>query len=286
MMKLFPAMKVLALSATPVRYLDNQRVMASELSDNCVADQISLGETIVRGILLAPKYIIFLYTYGVKLDKYRSRLQRVSAASRKKAEECLEHPRLTLEKAEGLNQVFIKHMDRGLYTVFCTNREYMEELIAKAPSWFGDVDPEPHIYSVWADRLYASADYAAFKADDSDHLRLLYCIEMFNEGVHVDGPDGVILFCPTISSITYKQQIGRALSATKGGTPIIFDVVNNFENLYSISFIKTEMRDIVSLHRNSHCEDEIAADDFEIIEEVRDCRQLIADLEETLVLSW
>ena len=38
---------------------------------------------------------------------------------------------------------------------------------------------------------------------------------MLNEGVHIEKIDGVILFRPTASPIIYKQQIGRALSASK-----------------------------------------------------------------------
>ena len=52
---------------------------------------------------------------------------------------------------------------------------------------------------------------------------------MLNEGVHVEGISGVILFRPTISPIIYKQQIGRALTAGDNTTPLILDVVNNFE---------------------------------------------------------
>ena len=286
LMGFFPAMKLLGLSATPIRYLDNRRDMADELFDNCIADQMGLGEAVVRGILPAPKYIISLYAYENELENYRTRLQRVSAASRKRAEEYMEQLRRALEKAEGLNRVFAKHMTRGKYLVFCANRDHLNDMVSKVPLWFGDVDPQPHVYSVWSDSSSAKADYAAFKDDDSDHLRLLYCIDMFNEGVHVDGLDGVILFRPTISPIIYKQQIGRALSASRNGTPVIFDIVNNFDNLYSISSIQAEMRQIISFYRNNHREDEIVADSFEIIDEVQDCRRLFANLEETLGLSW
>lgn len=44
---------------------------------------------------------------------------------------------------------------------------------------------------------------------------------MLNEGVHVDDVDGVILLRPTVSPIIYLQQIGRALSAGSGKTPVI-----------------------------------------------------------------
>ena len=283
-----PNARLLGLTATPVRYLDNQRDMSEELFDGCVADSITLGEAIARGILPAPKYVVSLYTYNMdgELHKYRDRICRSSAASREKAEEYLEKLRRALEKAEGLDVVFAKHLTRGKYIAFCANVEHMGEMLKKAPEWFDGVDRQPHIYSVWADSPSAKADYAAFRADESDHLRLMFCVDMFNEGIHVDDIDGVILFRPTISPIVFKQQIGRALSTVKGGTPLIIDAVNNFENLYSISSIQSEMLEIVNFYRNSRREDEIEADTFQIIDEVRECRQLINQLEETLSLSW
>ena len=42
-------MQILGLSATPVRYLDNQRDMSEELFEACVADSMTLGAGIERG---------------------------------------------------------------------------------------------------------------------------------------------------------------------------------------------------------------------------------------------
>ena len=83
--------------------------------------------------------------------------------------------------------------------------------------------------------------FADFKADSSDHLKLLFCIDMLNEGVHVAGISGVILFRPTISPIIYKQQIGRALTAGDSAIPLILDVVNNFEDCPASAACRTEM---------------------------------------------
>lgn len=288
-----PTAQTLGLTATPIRYLDNRRNMSEELFDGCVADSMTLGEAIARGILPAPKYVISLYSYdggkglGDKaLHNYADRIRRSSAASREKAEEYLEKLRRALEKAEGLDKVFAKHLTRGKYIAFCAGIEHMHDMVKKVPQWFGGVDRVPHVYSVWAESADAKADYAAFRADHSDHLRLMFCVDMFNEGIHVEDIDGVILFRPTVSPIIYKQQIGRALSAQRRGTPLIIDAVNNFENLYSVASVQAEMREIVDFYCNNHREDEIEADTFQIIDEVCECRQLINQLEETLSLSW
>lgn len=46
-----PNAKRLGLSATNIRYLDNQRNMAEEIFDGKIASEMTLGEAIVRGIL-------------------------------------------------------------------------------------------------------------------------------------------------------------------------------------------------------------------------------------------
>ena len=238
LLALFPDMEVLGLSATPVRYLDNRRDMSDEIFEGCIADSMTLGEAIARGILPVPKYVTGLYnmggTYERQLHNYADRIRRSSAAVRRDAEECLDRLRRVLENAEGLDKVFERHLKKGKYIAFCANVEHMADMIRKVSDWFAGVDREPHIYSVWADSASARKDYAAFRENVSDHLRLLFCVDMFNEGIHVADIDGVILFRPTISPIIYKQQIGRALSAMKEGTPLIIDVVNIFENLRSM----------------------------------------------------
>ena len=130
------------------------------------------------------------------------------------------------------------------------------------------------------------ADNDAHKADNSDHLKLLFCIDMLNEGVHVAGISGVILFRPTVSPIIYKQQIGRALTAGDSATPLILDVVNNFEGLSSISGLQDEMTAAVQrLYANGEG-DKVVTDHFEVVEQVHDCRVLFEQLQSSLSSTW
>ena len=59
----YSTVPVLGLSATNIRYLDNQRDMADELFDGNVASEMTLGEAIVRGILNPPKYVLSVFQY-------------------------------------------------------------------------------------------------------------------------------------------------------------------------------------------------------------------------------
>ena len=284
----YPDAPVLGLSATNVRYLDNQRDMADELFDGCIASEMTLGEAIVRGILNPPKYVLSIYSYQKDLEKYERRVKLAkNKVVRDVAERYLEALRRALEKAEGLDVVFKKHMDdpRGKYIVFCANAEHMRQMMAESKTWFEHIDQNYHVYSVYSDDPEASQSFADFKADDSDHLRLLFCIDALNEGIHVDGVSGVILLRPTVSPIIYKQQIGRALSASSTKNPVIFDIVNNFEGLYSIGMIEQEIRAAITYY-NYFGDGEIVTDKFQIFDEVEDCRRLFGELEEALSASW
>lgn len=280
---------VLGLSATNIRYLDNQRDMAQELFDGNIASQMSLGEAIVRGILNPPKYVLSMYYYQNTLEKYEKRVKKTkSKVARDNAEKCLEELRRTLEKAEGLDVIFKKHMTdpHGKYIVFCSNKEHMDQMM-KHTEWFSKVDKEPHMYSVYSSDPGADQAFKNFKEDnDNNHLRLLYCIDALNEGIHVDDISGVILLRPTVSPIVYKQQIGRALSASKKTNAVIFDIVLNIENIYSIDSIKEEMEVATSYYRSLGKADQIINEKFKIIDEVKNCRELFEKLNDALTATW
>lgn len=284
----FPDAPILGLSATNIRYLDNQRDMAEELFEGNIASELTLGEAIARGILAAPRYVTSIYSFQKELEKYERRIQCArNKAVRDEAEQYLEVLRRALDKADGLDVIFDRHMRerRGKYIVFCANVEAMRNCMEKVPDWFSRVDPHPHVYSVYADDHGAAVSFEQFKEDgDEAHLKLLFCINALNEGVHVPDVSGVILFRPTVSPIIYKQQIGRALSVSRRKEPVIFDIVNNFENLCSIGVIEKEMQLAVrGCNKNGV---KVIADRFEIIDEIRDCRRLFEGLEETLTASW
>lgn len=192
------------------------------------------------------------------------------------------------DMADGLDKVFAKHMPKrdGKYIVFCASFDHMNEMADKAKEWFAKVDSEPHIYKAYSNDPATSKAFSAFKADVSKHLKLLYSIDMLNEGIHVDDIDGVILLRPTVSPIIYKQQIGRALSAGKKSNPVIFDIVLNIENLYSIGAVEEEMQIATAYYRSLGEESSIVNDSFSIYDEVKDCRELFSRLNDVLTVSW
>ena len=289
LLELCPDAKLLGLTATNVRYLDNNRDMAEELFDGHIASEMTLGEAIVRGILPTPKYVTTVFRYQNELAKYQARVDSMRSSGVQDAnQKYLEALRRALEQADGLDKVFAKHITQmcGKYIVFCSSKEHMDEMMSHVPEWFAEVNKNIKVYKTYASDPEASKEFAAFKADDGDHLKLLFCIDMLNEGVHVEGISGVILFRPTVSPIIYKQQIGRALTAGATAAPLILDVVNNFEGLSSISGLQKEMIAAVQrLYANGEG-DKIVTERFEVIEQVQNCRLLFERLENSLSSTW
>ena len=289
LLELFPEAKVLGLSATNIRYLDNCRDMADELFGGNVASRMTLGEAIALGILGAPRYVLSAYRLDKDLRKYARKVRGAkNKAVREEAEKYYEALRRALEKADGLDKVFEKNIpDRtGKYIVFCSDYDHLTEMTENVPEWFGGIDETPHIYKAYSEDPETSKAFAAFKADESEHLKLLFCIDMLNEGVHVEGVNGVILLRPTVSPIIYKQQIGRALSAGRKKQTAIFDVVMNIENLYGIGTIEEEMGAAISDYRARGQGDRIVNERFEVVDEIGDSRELFSRLDATLGASW
>ena len=290
LLRAYPYAKLLGLSATSVRYLDNRRDMAEELFNNYVASRMTLGEAVASGILPAPVYVVSMYSYKEEME----RLQRLVNDSRDRAlqkrnVELLEKLRRSLEQADGLETVFDRHMKnrQGKYIVFCAGKKHMEEMVSHMTGWLRFIDREPRIYKVSCDESGARKQFWDFKEDRSSHLKLLFCIDMLNEGVHVGELDGVILLRPTVSPALYMQQIGRCLAAGRGQEkhPVIFDIVNNFESLISVDGLCKEIQEAavqLSYVGNTGKYSEV----FRVIDVLKDCRKLFDELNRNLSLPW
>ena len=282
-----PDAKVLGLSATNIRYLDNRRDMATELFEGQIASRMELTEAMATGILPTPFYICGLYDYKDELRKITRRVNRQRDGVRNKNTKLLEKLRHSLEQADGPREIFGKYMKKdGKYIVFCSGRDHMEEIIRLAGEWYGALDPNPVIYRATYDNSDSPQAVRDFSADRSEHLKLLFCIDMLNEGVHVADVDGAVLLRPTASPTLYLQQVGRALSVPDKGCesqPMIFDMVDNFDSLKCIdSFLEAYH----NAYSENHREKEQTVYQFRLVDEVRESRKLYERLSKSLASSW
>ncbi len=168
---------ILGLSATAIRYLDNQRNMTDEFFDGNIASEISLGEAIVRGILAPLKCVLSAFSCQKDLEKYQRRVKRAKSKTvRDEGEKYLDALRKALDMADGLSEIFDKHMnDRtGKYIVSCADYEHMHKMRELAKEWFAVVDKNPRVYSMYSEDPASDRSFRDFKTDaDRSHLRLL-----------------------------------------------------------------------------------------------------------------
>lgn len=229
-----PNANVLGLTATPDR-MDDKNVV-DELFEGNIDYELTLVDALKKGIVKSPIYVKCDYALSEHLEGIRLAISNCNDDLKKKElQEKYDRMRKIVEQADGIPELLAKNIQKkdGKYIIFCKDKEHMVELMSKAKEWFGSIDSEPEIYSVYSGDGYTNKDNSRtienFESNKSEHIKLLFSIEMLNEGLHVEDISGVIMARPTDSRIIYLQQLGRALSSdTSRDKTIVFDLVNNY----------------------------------------------------------
>ena len=106
LLKLCSDAKLLGLTATNVRYLDNDRDVFEEHFDGHIASEMTLGEAVVRGILPAPNYVTTVYQYQKDLARYQTRVDNLRSPGIQDAnQKYLDALCRALEQTDGLDKV-------------------------------------------------------------------------------------------------------------------------------------------------------------------------------------
>lgn len=221
--------------------------MADELFENNVASEMSLEEAIERGILPAATYVSALYGYNQELDSMQEQINKIKdGKDKKEAQELLNVLREKLDKDTGnLSDLFSTYMQNpnGKYIIFCRNIEDMNEKIKQAHEMFERVNPNITVRAVSSTIKESDRILTEFEQDtDEGTLKLLYAVNMINEGYHIKDLDGVIMMRPTFSPTIYTQQLGRALTVGRDKKPVVLDLVNNFDSCKIIEDFAERMR--------------------------------------------
>lgn len=244
-----PDAQVLGLSATPIRYFDYSRDMAEELFGDNIASEMTLEDAINSGILPRAKYVSALYEFDDELGKMQEDIDKIRDPEKKKqAQAMLDNLAKQVDENTGnLPEMLSEHMKakNGKYIVFCKNIEDMQEKIEEAQSMFGEVNPNIKTYAV-SSKLHSNESILKrFEKDnDEDTLKLMFAVDMLNEGYHINDLDGVVMMRPTYSPTVYAQQLGRALTVKdeNGGEPLVIDLVNNLDSIKIIEDLYERLR--------------------------------------------
>lgn len=229
---------LIGFTATPVRYLDKAgtRDMSEELFHGSIASYYTLQDAINDKVLPVPHYVLGDILMNERVSSLETALTQAASYGRARTAgySLLESLKRNMAEAQGIDEIFKCHMPNRFakLIVFCRNLEHIAQCREDMHRWLG---PGKKIreYVCRSDEKAADIELNAFAGDNERNaIRLLYCVDMLNEGIHIKDVDGVVMLRPTISPIVYLQQIGRCLACSSDGStsPVIFDLVNNYES--------------------------------------------------------
>ena len=229
---------LIGFTATPVRYLDKAgtRDMSEELFHGSIASYYTLQDAINDKVLPVPHYVLGDILMNERVSSLETALTQVASYGRARTAgySLLESLKRNMAEAQGIDEIFKCHMPNRFakLIVFCRNLEHIAQCREDMHRWLG---PGKKIreYVCRSDEKAADIELNAFAGDNERNaIRLLYCVDMLNEGIHIKDVDGVVMLRPAISPIVYLQQIGRCLACSSDGStsPVIFDLVNNYES--------------------------------------------------------
>lgn len=243
--RLNPGSKIVGFSATPIRFLDNNRNMVEEFFEGHQIEELNLAEAIVRHILPTPTYISSLYTLEEEFKAYEEKINQsfITEEEAQEAQQQLKQIAKDWENVYGVDKILAKYLpqtDKNLkFIVFCEDIEHLNGINIEVVKWFNKAlnQSSSKIYKdIRAYRIHSNTDNNKSTLErfinntETNTIDLMFSVNMFNEGLHIKGITGVILLRKTMSPTIYYQQIGRAL-AVGNHQPIIFDFVNNFDYL-------------------------------------------------------
>ena len=244
--------KVVGLSATPIRFLDNNRDMINELFYGNSTTPISLSEAIVRKILPMPIYVSAMYDLDKEIDKKLKLMKKLNIPleDKKKYIEEINFYKNQWENESNIENIIKKHLpnsDNIKFIVFCESNKHLKEMNTTVIKWFKNVlSNEVNVkdYIITSASSQNQKKLHEFECrNNKNEIKLLFAISKLNEGIHIKDITGIVMLRNTKSPSVYYQQLGRCLTADSiDKTPIVFDFVDNIDNLELINFrTKLEM---------------------------------------------
>ena len=249
--------KILGLTATPLRYGVGKDVrdVADEIFSNAIASEMSTQDAIDKGILPIPDYTVGIYDYVDILENLKS-IENSKSEDELYKEQLNEIEKRLQKAVDTLPDLLKEKMSKnnGKYLIFCSTIEDMNEKIEQSKKMFGKVNNNITIRSISSlekDHQKNKIKIKEFeKYQNQDTLNLMYCVDMLNEGYHLEDLDGGIMIRKTNSPTLYTQQLGRLLQTTKETTPIVIDLVNNIDAIKEIEEFARSLNGIENRRTN------------------------------------
>ena len=213
---------MLGLTATPER-MDGRNIY--EICDYNVPYEISLKEAINKGILVPFHY------YGIYDATDYSSLRLVKGRYQEKdLNAAYFHNK---DRYDLIYRYYLKYRSRRALG-FCCSRQHAE-LMAKEFCKRGI--PAAAVYSN-ADGEFSEERDQAIEKLKNQEIRVIFSVDMFNEGVDIASLDMVMFLRPTQSPVVFLQQLGRGLRTCKGKEYLnVLDFIGNYEKAGRAPFL-------------------------------------------------
>ena len=205
---------LLGLTATPER-MDGKNIY--EICDYNVPYEISLKEAINKGMLVPFHY------YGIYDETDYTSLHLVKGRYDEK--ELNETYIGNVRRTDLIYKYYMKYRSKRALG-FCCSRQHAEEM-AREFSKRGVASAA--VYSNADGEFSEDRDRAVAKLKDQE-IKVIFSVDMFNEGVDIAALDMVMFLRPTESPIVFLQQLGRGLRTSRGKEYLnVLDFIGNYE---------------------------------------------------------
>ncbi len=205
---------MLGLTATPER-MDGKNIY--EICDYNVPYEISLKEAINKGMLVPFHY------YGIYDETDYSRLHFLKG--RYDERELTEIYKDNAKRYDLIYKYYMKYRSRRALG-FCCSRKHAEEM---AKEFCKRGISSVAVYSN-ADGEFSEERDRAIEQLKNQEIRVIFSVDMFNEGLDIAQLDMVMFLRPTESPIVFLQQLGRGLRTYKGKEYLnVLDFIGNYE---------------------------------------------------------
>lgn len=256
---------------------------------------MSLPKAIAKGIVPCPKYIATYYTLDERLNELRKKVDKSINTKEEKTElyKQISAMRSQIEKSYGMPIILNNNIKdkEGKFIVFCQDQTHLKEIKETVIGWFKTAGfKKINSYIVCSDYEQKDEEFNAFCNDSSHNLKLLFCVNMLNEGLHLDNISGVLLLRKTNRYIVFLQQIGRVIEASNTNIPIIIDAVNNYTYVKNGIQLLQEIKEAINEEKksNKYFDDSkfIDIDTFFITAIIQDIESILNSIESKLKTNF
>ncbi|MEG1312553.1 MAG: DEAD/DEAH box helicase, partial [Romboutsia sp.] len=221
-MEYFKPKFLLGLTATPER-LDAKDVFS--LCDYNNVYEIRLKDAINKGYLVPFRY------YGIYDETVN--YENIEVKNGKYDDKELEEALMFNKRANLILNHYLKYNSKTAMG-FCTSKKHAEYMA----KYFSENGVESVAVYSGETGEYSEDRKIALAKLTSEEIKVVFSVDMFNEGVDIPGIDMVMFLRPTQSPTVFLQQLGRGLRKYKNKNYLnVLDFIGNYKKANLIPFL-------------------------------------------------